>query len=387
MNILYIAHESNLGGATLSLLGMIDEALKFGNNNINVLVNYNTGQLLEELKKRNVNIIYRKYYCWMIPKKDNKIKNFLRKKIQSTLCLYNYLCALNLRKFIKNNNIELIHSNSSVINIGAILSKIYNLPHIWHIREFGEEDFNFQFVFSKKYSFRFIEKYSNKIILVSKALYSKYSKYIDRSKMKVIYNGIDSKFRYKKAYKKVEDKEIKLLISGRVCQAKGHEEAILALNKIISQGYNNIELHIAGSGEVEKYKSLCKSLDIESNVKFYGRINNLFELRKNIDIELVCSKCEAFGRVTIEAMMSSIPVIGSNTGGTSELIKDSYNGYLYKQGDYNDLANVILNLINDNEKLNEMSKNAYEFTKNKFTSEINFKNICKIYENINVLGD
>lgn len=43
-------------------------------------------------------------------------------------------------------------------------------------------------------------------------------------------------------------------------------------------------------------------------------------MRKKIDVELVCSRSEAFGRVTIESMMSSNPVIGANTGGTKELI-------------------------------------------------------------------
>lgn len=380
MNILYIAHESNLGGATLSLLGMIDEALKEDKHKVHVLVNYNNGELIEELKKRNIKFVYKKYYCWMIPKKNNKIKNFLRKNIQKVLCLYNYICVLKLYTFIRKYDIEIIHTNSSVVNIGAILSRIYKLKHVWHIREFGEEDFNFQFVFNRDYSFKFMEKYTDKFILVSKALYNKYSQYINKNKLEVIYNGINEKYRYKKTDNNLKNEKLKLLISGRVCEAKGHKEAILALNELITKGYENIELNIVGSGEIEKYENFVKSLDLQSKVKFHGRLDNLFDLRKDMDIELVCSRCEAFGRVTVEAMMSSIPVIGSNTGGTKELIKNGYNGYLYRQGDYKDLSDKILNFISNENEIEKMSRNAYQFTECKFTSKINYEDICRIYE-------
>ena len=55
-------------------------------------------------------------------------------------------------------------------------------------------------------------------------------------------------------------------------------------------------------------------LGLNNNINMLGQVRNLPEIRKNNDIELVCSKSEAFGRVTIEAMMSMMPVIGANTG-------------------------------------------------------------------------
>jgi glycosyltransferase involved in cell wall biosynthesis len=46
----------------------------------------------------------------------------------------------------------------------------------------------------------------------------------------------------------------------------------------------------------------------------------------------MCSKNEALGRVTIEAMSRGTPVIGFDNAGTSEIIKHAYNGFLYKEG-------------------------------------------------------
>ena len=52
------------------------------------------------------------------------------------------------------------------------------------------------------------------------------------------------------------------------------------------------------------------------------------------DVILVCSQWEAFGRITVEAMLTGKAVIASANGGTTELIKDGENGLLYTYGNY-----------------------------------------------------
>lgn len=68
-------------------------------------------------------------------------------------------------------------------------------------------------------------------------------------------------------------------------------------------------------------------------------------LRKNMDVELVCSRAEAFGRVTAEAMLGGMSVIGSNTGGTVGLINHKKIGYLYSKSDINELAEYMKEFI------------------------------------------
>lgn len=101
-----------------------------------------------------------------------------------------------------------------------------------------------------------------------------------------------------------------------------------------------------------------------------------------MDVELVCSKSEAFGRVTIEAMMSMNPVIASNTGANTELIKEDYNGLLYNYGNYVDLANKIEVLIQNPDLLEKYGKNGYKFALENFTAEINAKNIEMVYKEL-----
>ena len=96
-------------------------------------------------------------------------------------------------------------------------------------------------------------------------------------------------------------------------------------------------------------------------------------------IELVASKAEAFGRVTVEAMMCGLPVVGANSGGTPELISDGVTGLLYPQDSWRELSDKIETIIMSPEKRQYMSRNAYE-SSNRFTIEHCVKNIVSIYQ-------
>ena len=50
---------------------------------------------------------------------------------------------------------------------------------------------------------------------------------------------------------------------------------------------------------------------------------------------------ETFGLTVVEAMLMSVPVIGSNAGGVPEIISHKYNGLLFKTRDHNDLMHNI----------------------------------------------
>ncbi|WP_338658621.1 glycosyltransferase family 4 protein [Paraclostridium sordellii] len=378
MNILYISHEKDLNGASRSLLGIIDE-LSQKKFNIYVLTSYIDGKFIEELKKRNVNIIYSRYLRWIIYKPKNKFKWNIKKMIFKILRLVNIYTILKTSLYVKKYNIDIIHTNSSVIDIGAYISKLSNIPHIFHIREFGEEDFNMYPIYNKKRRLDFINKNSEKIIVISKAILDKYKKYFNDEKIKLVYNGIDERFLNFKSSKIKE--EYTAMIAGRIEEAKGQKEAILAINELKNKNIENIKLKIIGSGEKLELNKLINHYGLQDFIEVRDYCDNLFEVRKNIDFELVCSKNEAFGRVTIESMMSSNPVIGSNTGGTKELIIDGFNGFLYERGNYKDLAEKIIRLIDKNE-IEKISKNAFKYSKEEFTSKINANNINLVYEEI-----
>ena len=98
-------------------------------------------------------------------------------------------------------------------------------------------------------------------------------------------------------------------------------------------------------------------------------------LIRSSDVLLVCSRAEAFGRVTIEAMQASLPIIGSRSGATPELVRDRFNGLLYEPSNTKDLANCIEYVMEHPDEARTMGNNgrtwaAALFTRQRFASEI-----------------
>jgi glycosyltransferase involved in cell wall biosynthesis len=378
MNILYIAHENSLGGATLSLLGIIDEML-IKNHKITVLVPGKEGELIEALKDRNVKVIKGRYYSWMSSSNGftDKLKLFIK-------LILNFFYTLMIIRKIKGSYIEVIHTNSLVVNIGGMLKKrITSAVHVWHIREFGEEDHGLVFNFNRFRAYKYIENNSDAVVLISNSLGDKYRKYIDERKIHLIYNGVSLKYiQNEKSYNKGLTN---ILISGALKPGKGQEEAILAINELVGRGNENLILNIAGRGNTEyfkKLKAMVEKYSLHHNVIFLGQVNNISQLRAKMDVELVCSRSEAFGRVTIEAMMSMTPVIATNSGANPELIKHGENGLLYEQGDYHDLADKLDYLIKNSDLIKLYGRNGQRHAIKNYTSKNNAMEIECLYWNL-----
>lgn len=377
MNILFFAHESRLGGANLSLLGMIDEL--HTKHNVYVVVPIRKGFLVDELKKREIPILYRHSFWWMLAPENSVFKTFIKKISYKLLCLNNYRCARSIKKYIKKWKIDVIHTNSGVINTGGIVAGMTGVPHVWHLREFGQEDFGFFPVWNYNRICSFIDRHSTKIVAISQAIAKKFEKFVTKDKIQVVYNGVSEANILYKTEVKDRHSRIEFLLSGRISVEKGQEEAVHAVSLLIKKGYRNLHLSIAGPGDSTRLEKMIVEEKLQEYVSLLGYIENMPYLRKNMDVELVCSVCEGFGRVTAEAMMSSNPVIGSDTGGTPELIQDGENGYLYEKGNIEELAQKMEIFLKNPEKIRFMGNAAYVDSTSKFTRKRNAQDIEQIY--------
>ncbi|MBW1650252.1 MAG: glycosyltransferase family 4 protein [Deltaproteobacteria bacterium] len=98
------------------------------------------------------------------------------------------------------------------------------------------------------------------------------------------------------------------------------------------------------------------------------------------DFSILPSLMEATSISGLEAMSSFLPIVGTDTGGIPDIIKDGYNGYLCKKADEYDLAEKIDLLLSQNYK--ELGKNSRKLIKEKFTWEQIAKKTVKAYETI-----
>lgn len=380
MNILYVVHDNKRGGAAISFLEMVSLIKK--EHNVYVLLPHKKGFVPEKLDELQIPYSNAHYFWWKVATPSNRILGKLKILVYKLLNIWNHFEAYRLKNVVKKKNIEIIHSNSSVINFGALLSKNTGIPHVWHLREYGEEDFNLKRVVPEKKYYMEMNNYAVKYIAISKSIKEKFSSIVDEDKICQIYNGVSEDYLYEKAFQNNLTTETKFLIAGNYCKEKGQVDAVYAVKELRKQGIENFKLYLAGSGDFAEPHRLVSVYDLQENVIFCGSVDNMLQLRKDVDVEIVASRCEAFGRVTIEAMRMSNPVIGTNSGGTPELIDAGDNGFLFKYGNYEELADCMKRYICNRELVFKMGSNAYRTAKGKFTPAQNAENILYLYQEI-----
>lgn len=386
MKILVVAHESNFtGGANRSLMMVIERLTKNYNVEVEVLLPRNKGEFNNKLDELGITWHYYFPYFGVISSIRNDGKDLLRILKVYVGYLIEHFLSIYAAKKLKKEGYDLVYTNTRLPIVGAKIAKRLHIPHIVHVREFGAEKPLWGF-----WKYKDIYKMSDKIICISQALSDKFQEYVPSDKIVTIHNGIDSPLNLKCDFEKKNKKTFDLILTGRIVPDKGQDEAINAMKVLKSKGYNNIILHIVGSSPQrthigwyeEKIKGMVKKYDLEKNVIFHGEIHEMLKIRENMNIELMCAIKETFGRVTVEGMRSGLLVIGSNTGGTLEIIKDGFNGLLYEQGNYNDLANKIEKVYKNNDLYQKISKNGYNFSQNHFTPEENVRKIYNVMKKV-----
>ena len=379
MKVLAVAHNADFsGGSNRSLYTVIKLLKNSFNIEFTVILPSRKGALIDALKKIGVETIAVPYYG-VIASLGNK-KTDILKKIKVNFGYYNErFQAWYIGKRLDMKQFDLIYTNTRLPILGAFIAKNNSLPHICHVREFGPER-----PYWPKWDSRQLCEKSDTVIAISESIKKSLTDKTSSTNIVTVYNGIDSPMNLECHYCP-ENGKYNILITGRLVKDKGQEDAVRAVGMLVEKGYSGINLYLAGSApdralaesNLQDLKRLVAKFGIDSQVHFLGEVSDMTKLRDNMDCELMCAVKEAFGRVTVEAMRSNLLVIGSASGGTTEIINDGVNGILYRQGDSNDLASKIEWAINHFEGAKIIADNGYIFGQSHFTAE---KNASEIYE-------
>lgn len=289
---------------------------------------------------------------------------------------------------IRTHSIDIIHTNSGVVPAGAISAKLTGRKHIWHIREwFG--DFRKFWPYYSSY----MTALSDKIICVSETMASQFR---NKEKVVSIYNGFaipeftnpdysDSGLR-----RTLNGTDLVLGCTSRIrLVRKGQEYLIEALGIVSERTRKNIHLVLIGD-YVPGYEYQKKVIDeliqkfkLQEKVHFLGHLEEPLPLYKLFDVFVLPSgEPEPFGGVVMEAMSMGLPIIGSNVGGTTEQVKDGWNGYLFESQNVADLASKIELFLNDEEKLEEFGMRSKERMAKLFSLELHEKRILELYKSM-----
>ncbi len=120
-------------------------------------------------------------------------------------------------------------------------------------------------------------------------------------------------------------------------------------------------LMMVGEGpERETAERLVRELNISDRVLFLGQSNEIDKILCFSDLFLLPSETESFGLAALEAMVQSVPVISSNTGGLPEVNADNFSGFLHDVGDVEAMSKSALSILGENSKLMKFKEQARE---------------------------
>lgn len=373
MKVCYVTHLPNLTGASRSLLDMLSG---FDRNEVEPVVLLGKhGPIEDELKK--LDIRYKVIpYSTSIKENNKPIVNFI-KKVKITLAIPK------VKKFFEEEKFDLVHNNSLLVRVGIEGAYKAGIPFICHMREFIWEDHGKKLISEKKH-FELLKE-ANMHIAISKAVYKKFNSLVGNAPISTVSDGLDIE-KYLIEDKEIfNNKEINLLLPGRIVPGKGQFEAVKAVEELSKRGINNIKLIIVGSvGDKDYYKRMRDYVDEHkiSQVEFISFTKEMKELQQRTDIGLVCSKAEALGRVTVESMLSGCLTIGANAGATGELIKSGETGLLYELGNYKDLADKIVYAMENVDEMRAIAKKGQKYAVDNFDNKEYNDKILKIYKSV-----
>jgi len=384
LKVFFITHYTSLYGANKSLLELVS-TLKESYNVIPMVLTPEYGSINEELKKMGIAQISVRFYPWV----SIRTESLLKRKLKSVRKrLVNSWALKKIMNTIHDFSPDIIHSNSSVIDFGAILAYRLGIRHVWHVREFGELDYNLTFLDKRIRVRKCLNSKADRLIFISKALRDSYVDLLDDfRKAVVVYNGVDISDYFSASFERATaSSQYTFLMMGIISESKGQYEALRAI-KIAAEKKRNmrIKLLLAG-GFSSDYKGFLDEYISSSNlselVEFLGYVKDPRDVFTKCDAGIVCSRSEAFGRVTVEMMMSGLPVIVSNTGANCEIVENDQTGLVYQFGNPTDLADKMLELMNNPSKAKRIAERGRQIAINKFSSKRNAAELFAMYKEI-----
>lgn len=183
-------------------------------------------------------------------------------------------------------------------------------------------------------------------------------------------------------YKKQLDNKFVIGYVGRIVKDKGIQELIEAFKTVLKKSYN-VKLMVIGS--VEKGNAINDEdylfLKNNPNVLLIEHVSNPVSYYNNMDLFIFPTHREGFGNVSIEAQALKVPVITTNVTGAIDTVINEETGFIVEKGNVEAIVNKIEKLINNEQLRRKLGENGRIHVGNKFSNEIIWNDMEKMYKN------
>jgi len=373
INLLYVITKLELGGAQKQLLSLIRHLDK--NRFRLFLFTAKEGLLFPEALSINGLTIKKSIY---LERSMNPLKDLL--------------ALIEIYRFIKKNNIEIVHTHSSKAGVlGRLAARIakvkviFHTVHGWSFNDYQPNMARLFFIWLE----RLIARLTDKLIVVSdydkqKGLYNHIGK---ENKYTLIHYGID----YAEFGIKEQDIRKELGISTNnsvVCMVSCFKpqkspQDFIRLAFLVKKVSPETRFILVGDGVLrKKIKRLIRSFNLEREVILTGWRSDIPRILSVADVFVLTSLWEGLPISALEAMASSKPVVSTHTGGVADVIFEGKTGFLVPPQDVDKMSDRLIVLLKDKNLRAQMGQNARDSLKFNFALMNMIKNTQDLYENL-----
>lgn len=388
MKVLHILYQSlpNSAGSSIRSRDILNNQLKIGITPIVITSPFQKSFEKGKLKETNSGITYYRTFSNKNEVVSEKKTSFLV-QIMKFFRIINF--SLQIYTVVKKEKIDVIHAHAmffcafSAQFAGFLLNKpiVYEIRSLWEER-YKKNGFINYLIFSFVTVLETLSMlFANHIVVINNNLKSQLQQrlFLMRKNMTVVENAIDLD---RVKISKLNKNNFVFGYIGTLSPIEGLDLLIKAFNILKIKN----KLLIFGDGiELEKLKKLANG---SSNIEFKGKVSS-DEISKAYDqVDIIINpriKSYLTDTVTplkpLEAMAYQKLVLVSDVGGMKELVKNEFNGIVFKSDSYKEIKNVIQEVIKRND-LDKIIENGYRYIKEERSWKVNVKKYYSIYKNL-----
>ncbi|EOS7926824.1 glycosyltransferase family 4 protein [Enterococcus hirae] len=376
--ICFVTSYAGNSGANHSLVGLCEHlSQKF---EVTVIVPSEKGFLPEMLRQKKIAYKVIFSFPWTVKIGDKQKRGYHVKKWLKWMV--NTFQEKRLSSFLKKKQINIVHINTFTTGIGSLAASENHCKVVWSAREMMDVDINNEWIDEEK-AVATISK-ADKIICVSDAVRQHFSEKLPLSKMSVVYNGIEQPSqKFSEPFQ--DSDELIFLIAGRITPKKGQLEIIKAFNQFLKISNRKARLLIVGTTEDSAYRKKLEKAMAEDNFcesyKIIDYTDNLINLIGSVDVMIISSYFEAYGRVTAEGMLCGRLVLGNRSGGTIELLANQ-RGVFFDIALIDELVSIFIDITERPSDYQQIARNGQSFALKELNAKKYAEKISQCYQEI-----
>ena len=357
VRVLHVSTSGDIaGGAEHSLLELLTREKSLGVDPT-VLVPH-SGSLVSELDRLGVPVIRIRYFSWLEWVRQSTLRRYAVRFIKGAC---NIVAEYRIKRVLGRAAIDVLHINTSATAAGAMSARKLNVPVVWHVREFNSPASGRVFAHPRQQMGRIAG--AEVVIAVSKVAAAPYLQYRRGETVKVIYDAVEPPTRVRDIGDLLSSEPYRLAVVGSVMPSKGQLDALRALKLVRDNSGHRPVLSLVGPFVDPAYekeiKSFVRDAELSDQVRFAGKVADVYAELLLADVLIVSSRSESFGRATVEGMLAGCLVVGAKNTGTEELLMNG-RGFLYEQGSMG-LAQQLIAAFTDVERAKATAAKGQSF--------------------------